>query len=306
MICPCCGSKFEGDLRVGCSACGARAVGPPLARPEQDLPSYGFAVLVGLAGALLILIFSASTFAALLERKPFSLGFWDIVAASETAAWRLKWLAGPLVVLSLWASAWVCAKIRREPQRFTGLRFARAGLVMSVAFSALITIFIGRTIPERLRQRQLAREAAHNALLHAFDRAVLEYRAHYGTYPANLQDLKRLPDPDGSIVAVLTRLSSSTYTAKVDIAASMPPVSRRSRALRGAAARLRPIATQTNTDDAPGERVPFTNYELVWPGEDNIPGTDDDRVIRDGVLVQAEQSSKQSLRASSKSNMRKP
>lgn len=282
-------------------------MGPPLARPEYELPSYGLAFSVGITGAMLVLIFATSIIVALLERKPFSFGLWNLVAASETAAWRLKWFAAPLAAFSLWVGARVCAKVRHEPQRFTGLRLARAGFIMSALIAILITISISVTIPERLRQRQLAREAAHSALLYAFDRAVLEYRARYGSYPAIIKDLQRLPDPDGSIAALLTQLNLSTYSAKVDIAASLPPTNNKSRALSGAPMRLRPISVRTNTDDAPDERLPFTNYELIWPGEDKIIGTPDDRIIRDGMLVPLQQSSPQSRqRVSSATDTDKP
>ena len=56
-ICPCCGEKFDGELSDGCVACGARAVGPPLARPERELPSYGHALAVSAAGVVLLLAF---------------------------------------------------------------------------------------------------------------------------------------------------------------------------------------------------------------------------------------------------------
>ena len=101
IICPCCGLKFDGDLREGCTGCGARAVGPPLARPEHELPSYGRALFVGATGALLLLAFLSSTAFAIYEQDTFSLRFWNMVAAAETAAWRLKFMALPLALLSV-------------------------------------------------------------------------------------------------------------------------------------------------------------------------------------------------------------
>ncbi len=40
IICPCCGFRFEGDLRKGCEGCGARSVGNPLPKPDHELPAY--------------------------------------------------------------------------------------------------------------------------------------------------------------------------------------------------------------------------------------------------------------------------
>ena len=45
IICPSCGSGVRADLCLGCPSCGARAVGPPLARAEHELPSFGRAAL---------------------------------------------------------------------------------------------------------------------------------------------------------------------------------------------------------------------------------------------------------------------
>src|SRR2546425_6331231 len=99
-VCPSCGAEFEGDLCLGCPSCGARAVGPPLARPEHELPSYGRASIAFASGVLMSIAFLGSTVAALIENKALSLRFWTIrfwavVAAAETAAWRLKWIAFP-------------------------------------------------------------------------------------------------------------------------------------------------------------------------------------------------------------------
>ncbi|HEX8684900.1 MAG TPA: hypothetical protein VF654_00325, partial [Pyrinomonadaceae bacterium] len=53
-MCPCCGEGFEGGPEEACASCGARRVGPPLARPERVLPSYGHALAVCAAGLLLL------------------------------------------------------------------------------------------------------------------------------------------------------------------------------------------------------------------------------------------------------------
>jgi hypothetical protein len=40
-------------------------------------------------------------------------------------------------------------------------------------------------------------------------------------------------------------------------------------------------------DDTPSERLSFTNYELPLPGPDKIMGTEDDLVVRDGIISKA-------------------
>ena len=280
-ICPCCGFKFAGDLRNGCAGCGAQAVGEPLARPEHELPSYGRALLIGAIGSLALLLFFAATLLAFLERTPLSFDFWSITASAETAAWRLKWLALPLTVVSIWLGWRVCASLRKEPVRFMGSRVAHGGLAASVLFAVMVATLIGVTVPERMRQRQRSHEAANRALLYTHNRAFMEYRARFGTYPAELSDLSNLPDPDGSIADLIKRAEQSSYKPWTELAATQP-VPAKSRPLRVAA--LRPATLNSDADAAPGEGVPFTNYELRLPGEDKILGNEDDWLMRDGMV----------------------
>jgi hypothetical protein len=51
-------------------------------------------------------------------------------------------------------------------------------------------------------------------------------------------------------------------------------------------------------DDMPDESVTFTNYEVRLPGEDKLMGTDDDWMIRDGLIVRPAQLSRQASPAS--------
>ncbi|HEX7999172.1 MAG TPA: hypothetical protein VF528_12350 [Pyrinomonadaceae bacterium] len=279
-VCPCCGFRFEGDLHDGCKACGARAIGAPLAPPERELPFYGRALFVGTLGALLLSTFLTSTIIALFERVPFALDFWSFVGAAETAAWRLKWVGLPLALLSLWMGLRICASIRREPVRFAGRRFAHGGLAALLLVVVMLMTFIGRSVPERLRQRQRGIEAGLQARLWTFQRAQLEYRQRFGTYPADVKDLRdRLPDPDGSIAAAVNGLDSNHYRPSVDLAAL--PSKPKSRQLRGAALRK----SSASTDDAPTESISFTNYELRLPGDDKKLNTEDDWIMRDGLVI---------------------
>jgi hypothetical protein len=281
IICPCCGLKFEGDLSEGC-ACGARSVGPPLARPEHELPSYGRALFAAVCGALLLLTFAASTAFALYEQDKFSLAFWSVVSAAETAAWRLKLLGLPLAVLSVWVSALLCRSIRRAPRRFMGSDLAHTGLAASALVAVMIVTFIGVTVPERMRQRQRGIDAGIYADGYTIQRALLEYRARFGTYPTDMKDLReRLPDPDGRIAAALDAIDIKGYTPRADLASAMPKT--KTRRVRSAV--MRRAAMDGSTDDGVDEKVSFTNYELRLPGEDKILNTEDDWLMRDGVIL---------------------
>lgn len=285
-ICPCCGNKLKGDLRDGCEACGARAVGPPLARPARELPSYGRALATGVAGAVLFLILVASAFLALFERRPAVIGLGSFVAAAETAAWRLKWALFPLSLLTMAASAWVRTTLRREPRRFAGPRLAYAGFALSAGVAISMLVLIGVTVPERLRQRELARQAAEDAQRHVVQRVLLEYRARYDSLPKEADDLRKLKDEDGVVDMVYGLLKSGQYTPEASLAA-LPPSTAKGRRRRTRAMRITPVSAKAIPDGAPVEAISFTNYELVLPGRDQLLNTADDIRIRDGERVAA-------------------
>ena len=280
-ICPCCGASLEGDINAGCESCGAKPVGPPLCQPERQLPGYGYALFVGVSGALLALVLTISSLSAFIEGGDFSLRFWNFAAAIETAAWRLKWSLLPAAFGALWLGSRIYTRIRLEPARFAGQRLARGGLVASAMVIATTALAIGITIPARLEQRRISREAGQEALLYASHRAFLDYRALYGTYPATLADLRRLPDPDGVITNALARLDPDGYRP-TSIQASRSP--EKSPMGRGRA-RLRAVSITPEVDDTSERDISFTSYELVWHGPDGIMGTADDRRIRDGVVA---------------------
>jgi hypothetical protein len=280
-MCPCCGEKFEGELSDGCDACGARAVGPPLARPERELPSYGHALAVCAAGVVLTLAFFVALVSALLQGEAFALGWKEFLRAAETAAWRLKWTALPFSLLLSFVCLKLYARMRREPARFVGHAHARAGLALTFAAAVALTTFIGITVPERLRVRELARRAADNALLYETDIALARYRKQFGTYPATISDLRRLEDNDGSVARLLSVIAAGEYKPETDIASLTTGRAKARSKRRGTVIRAR----ASNSDDLPGDSIVLTNYEVTLPGRDRLIGTDDDLYIRDGRIL---------------------
>lgn len=276
-ICPCCGFKFVGALSNGCRQCGARAVGEPLPKPAHELPSYGRALVLAVGGSLTVLLFITQTVIAIFTRKSF--GFWSWIAAGETAAWRLKWIAIPLLIVTAWLGRKLYRSIKFQPARFCGLKYARRGMLASALVVMLIAVLIGVTVPARLENRRLAKEAGIRANWYTFELALLEYRSLYKTYPADFKDLRdRLPDPDGSIARALATLDPNGYHPSADVAAV---ASQKSRRLRGAV--IRNASVSSAADDVP-EGLAFTTYELRLPGEDKILGTDDDWIGSNGIL----------------------
>jgi hypothetical protein len=268
----------------GCHSCGAVAVGPPLARPERELPAYGLTLAAGASGALLAFVFAASTAVALFERKTFSGGLWDVLGAAETAAWRLKWVVLPLSLLAAYFGRHVVARVSREPWRYAGARMAHAGFALSalVAFSSFA--LIGVTVPERLRLRHEAAVAADNVEAYESVKVLLEYQQQYGSLPANSDDLAKLPDADGSVARAAEMIRAGRY--EPDAALASLPSAAGAPGQRNMKVSVRPVALRRG-EEMPAERLAFTNYTLRLPGKDKRLGTADDLFVRDGMIVAA-------------------
>ena len=286
-ICPCCGFKFVGALSNGCRQCGARSVGDPLPRPAYELPSYGRSLALAVAGSLTVLVFLTQTIIVVFSKGLDPFGAWSWVAAGQTAAWRLKWISIPLLIVTAWLGRKLYRSIKQNPEKFCGLKHARRGLFAQAFVILLIALLIGVTVPERLRQREMAKEATFKAYWYTFERATLEYQVRYQTFPAETSDLlKRIPDPDGSLAEALRHIDPSGYRPSADFAAN---ATAKSQSLKGAA--IRRVSTVA-TDDLPQGRLAFTTYELQLPGEDKILGTEDDWIGQNGVLKRVTEVSK--------------
>lgn len=281
-ICPCCGFRFEGDLREGCTECHARSVGDPLPKPEFELPAYGRSLLLTIMGSFMVLGFAIETVIALAKNVPLKFGFWDFMAAGETAAWRLKWIAIPVTFVVLGGGLRIYRSMRQDAARFVGMSMARRGLFASATVSGLVLLLIGVTVPERLRQRQWGIEATTNAKAYTIVRAQLEYQALHGTVPLDIRALYELPDQDGSIAAALRDVDPAAYLPRSADIAVIP--AEKSRRIGGVSIRN---ASVTTSEEQPPAGLSFTSYDLRLPGPDKILRTDDDLLIRDGIIYQA-------------------
>ena len=276
-ICPSCGAKVQQDLCAGCAFCGARAIGPPLARPEHQLTSYGRAVLTLVAGVVMTLVFLVSVATTLIQSKKFSIQFGTIVTVGEVVAWSLKWIALPAAIVVLWSSARMIQTIKVQPARFSGLWIARSGFVSAIITTMTMATLIGVTLPERYRRHRWAVEAETNSRLYTVNRALLEFKERYGTYPSTLDELNKLPDPYGVIAEAVRNTDPAGYQPGMIAAAVSTKV--KTLPLRGGV--LRAANDETATDHA----VSFTNYDLRLAGEDKIMFTGDDLIVRDGVIM---------------------
>jgi hypothetical protein len=234
-----------------------------------------------MSGSLVALVVVVQTIVAFVQHYAGSFGFWSWVAAGETAAWRLKWIAIPILFVVLWFGRKLYRSIVAQPERFCGLNYARRGLLASATVAMLIALLIGITVPARLEHRRLAKEAAFLARAYTIERALTEYRIKYQTLPADYKTLlDRIPDPDGSLAVALKDLDPLSYRPTVDVATNVIEKSPR---LRGSV--IRKASLSSATDDSPPGGLSLTNYVLLLPGEDKIADTDDDWVIRDGLVM---------------------
>jgi len=238
------------------------------------------------------------------QRRTGRLEFWAWVGAGETAAWRLKWLSIPVFIVAIWLGRKLYRSIAAQPALFCGVQHARRGLTAVFVVLFLIATLIGITVPARLRQREMAREAAAHARYYALDLAMFQYLQKYKTLPdpgSLKEDLSKLPDPDGSIAEALRDLDPAGYQPNADVAANTP-----SKASSRRANIFRKVSLNTATDDATPTGLSYTNYELRLPGEDKVLFTDDDWIGRDGVIQRWSQIAKGGVGRSVSSGVLKP
>ncbi len=232
-----------------------------------------------MCGLIMLAVFLATTVVGwIVGGRGFQFG--AVVNAGEVAAWQAKWIALPVAVAVIWGGARLTRTISRAPERFAGLRLARTGFSAAIVATLLIGTLIGVTVPERLRRRQWRFEAAEQARGYTMHRALLEYRNLHGTLPPQddiVKELKTLDDPDGSIADALSFVDANGYQASSVLAAA---ATKNKTLPRGGAIRN---ASLTTTVDSP--TVSFTNYELRLPGGDKKLNTDDDLIVRDGLVM---------------------
>lgn len=284
-VCPCCGFKFQGQMSSGCHQCGVRSVGEPLARPDRELPYLGRGLFVAAMGAILLLTLVAITVLGLIQTPPASLGFWTIMGAAEAAVWEFKFMLIPASLVALWASRKIWSGIRRQPTRFVGGLPMHLGFATTAFCAVAFLAMIGVTIPDRIHTYRLSVDAEQFARAYAYDRILLEYRGRFGTLPTVPADLRKLPDPDGVIADLLKDSDQATYRPWTELATTSPQKMNQGRLN---SPRIRPASlTDSGSDETSGETVSFTSYELRTPGADKVYGTEDDMVIRDGIVEKA-------------------
>ena len=275
LICPCCGGE-RAIAATECDGCGARQVGPPLARPDFILPNLGPAFLALTCAVLVAAVFllawvfsndskvgrvllvtalgdGTKLTRALLAADP-KLPLYRIFTYD---AYRLGfYLSAGLVPLSL-AGIWLAQRARRlaktEPGAFGGAAIARTSLVLCSVWAALLLTVTAFNIPEAIERGKAKRQAATRvAMYQLHQQSIQKYFNEFGSYPQVLSDLSRI-NADAK-----PRLDyweqPFLYRPDVEIASN-------------------------------GSAVSFTNYRLISAGADGRYGTSDDLIMVDGLIL---------------------
>jgi len=276
LICPCCGNE-RAIAATECGGCGARQVGPPLAKPDHILPNLGPALLALTCSILVVAVFllawvfsndskvgRALLVTALGEGTKLTR---SLLAADPKLplyriftydAYRLGfYLSAGLVPLSL-AGIWLAQRARRlaksQPDAFGGVGMARTSLLLSSVWAVLLLGVTAFNIPEAIARGKAKRQAATRAAMYQLHRqSIQKYFNEFGSYPQDLSDLSRVN------AEAKPRLDywdqPFLYRPDVEIASN-------------------------------GSAVSFTNYRLVSAGADGKYGTADDLIMVDGLILE--------------------
>jgi hypothetical protein len=241
-------------------------------------------MFIAAAGGAMLVALVAATVVALIQRPPANFDLLNLLNGAEFAVWKFKWILVPASLFGFWASWKLRAGIRREPVKFISGRPVRYGFLASgVAVCAVLTL-IGITVPQRIQSYRISVDAEQYARAYAYDRALTAYRNRFGTFPTVPGDLRKLPDPDGTIAELLKDSNQSAYRPWTELASASPGSVPKPK-LDGST--VRPASINTGRDVAEEEPVSFTSYELRTPGADGVYGTEDDLLIRDGIVAKA-------------------
>jgi len=175
-----------------------------------------------------------------------------VVAAAIIATKWLAFAAG----LVIWA-AWRAVRLaRRDPQWYGGYKTAATTLAITIAASATLAAYGISRIPQAWDNYWLRQTAATQAAMHHVANLLEEYKQANGSYPKDAQEFKKAT---GESLPADYWERSIKYQGKT-----------------GA------IAERKESIERSG--LPLNNFELRSAGPDGIIGTDDDIVMRDGVL----------------------
>lgn len=278
IICPCCG----GNRKIGfseCGDCGAKQVGPPLARPDVLLPKLGLSFFSLACGLLIIIGFLLAWIFLNDVKVGRALLIWAIGNGYEVTrellradgqlpyyriftydayrrACAFSLVAIPISLLGIWLARRALRLIKADPASFGGIRIARASYCLSFCLLIIFSVAGASSIPRMVALRRAKRAAATRALMYELHAQGLQrYYKEYGAYPGELNDLNRV------------NASGTPQSDYWEHNFEYKPVS--------------VIASK-------GSAISLSDYKLVSAGPDGKFGTTDDIVMVDGAIVESQ------------------
>jgi len=277
MICPCCGGNREISSSE-CASCGAKQVGPPLAKPDVLMPKLGMPFAALACGVVVIIVFlliwllnndtkvgrvllvwtlgDGYEFTKELLKADAKLPYYRIFAYDAyILAKDYSIGAIPLSLAGIWLARRASHLIKADPASFGGLRVARASYYLSIGLLIVFSVVSLSSIPGVIATRRAKRMAATRALMYELHAQGLQmYYKEYGAYPGELTDLSRV------------NASGTPQSDYWEHNFEYKPVG--------------VIASK-------GSAISLSDYKLVSAGPDGRFGTKDDIVMIDGVIVES-------------------
>jgi hypothetical protein len=278
MICPCCGKNRE-ISSLECAACGARQVGPPLAKPDVLMPKLGPSFAALTCGVMVIIVFflywifnedakvgrvllvwtlgdGYALTKSLLEADA-TLPYYRIFAFN---AYRLANFfsigAIPLSIAGIWLARRALRLIKSDSASFAGDGIARASYGLSICLLVIFAAVSVSSIPRAIVTSRAKRAAHTRALMYELHaRGLQRYYNEYGAYPNELTDLSRV-NASGTP-------QSDYWEQNFD---------------------YKPVGFIASK----GAGWYLTDYKLVSAGPDGKFGTKDDITMIDGVIVESQ------------------
>ncbi|HEY8461929.1 MAG TPA: hypothetical protein VIM99_16180 [Blastocatellia bacterium] len=278
IICPCCGKNREIGASE-CAACGARQVGPPLAKPDVLMPKLGQSFASLACGVLVVVAFFLTWALSNDVKVGRALLVWALGDGFELTkklieadaklpyyrifafdAYRLAFsfsiVAIPLSIAGIWMARRAARLIKSDPASFGGLRIARASLGLSTGLLIIFTAVCVFSIPREIASRRAKRAAATRALMYELHaRGLQRYHKEYGFYPGELTDLSRVNASGAPQSDYWDR--NFEYKPISDVVASK------------------------------GLALYWNDYKLISAGPDGRFGTKDDIIMVDGAIVES-------------------
>ena len=167
-----------------------------------------------------------------------------------------KWLAFA-AVLVIW-SAWRAVRLaRRDAEWYGGYKTAATTLTITIVGSAVLAAYGVAHIPQALDNYKTRHIAATQSAMYHLANSLEEYKRTVGSYPNEAQDFKK---------AIGEALPADYWDQSIKYQSSYAPIAER-------------------RESGQAQLLSATNFELRSAGPDGIVGTDDDIVMRDGIIV---------------------